>query len=123
MIEKMDKDDLTKLKKIIHKLKGVSFIKNIQLDDGRTVLYKAIMTGKFMKLNGLETKYINNNILFISDCDVIVNDVTKHGHKGFPMVIQRDFFKLKNVDKADFKLNDKFRVILKDLSEETLDNI
>ena len=37
----IEKDDLTKLKKIIHKLKGVSFSKNIQLDDGRTVLYKA----------------------------------------------------------------------------------
>ena len=119
----IDKDDLTKLKKIIHKLKGVSFSKNIQLDDGRTVLYKAIMTGKLMKLDGLETKYINNNILFISDCDVIVNDLTKHRHKGFAMVIQRDFFNLKNVDKADFKLNDNYRVILKDLSEETLNNI
>ena len=119
----IDKDDLTQLKKILHKLKGVSFSKNIQLNDGRTVLCKAIMTGKLMKLNGLETKYINNNILFIPDCDVIVDDVTKHGHQGFAMVIQRDFFNLKNVDKADFKLNDKFRVILKDLSEETLNNI
>ena len=119
----IEKDDLTKLKKIIHKLKGVSFSKNIQLDDGRTVLCKAIMTGKLMKLDGLETKYINNNILFISDCDVIVNDVTKHGHKGFAMVIQRDFFNLKNIDKADFKLNDNYRIILKDLSEETLNNI
>ena len=119
----IEKDDLTKLKKIIHKLKGVSFSKNIQLDDGRTVLYKAIITGKLMKLDGLETKYINNNILFISDCDVIVNDLIKHGHKGFAMIIQRDFFNLKNVDKADFKLNDNYRVILKDLSEETLNNI
>ena len=119
----MDKDDLTKVKKIIHKLKGVSFSKNIQLDDGRTVLCKAIMTGKLMKLKGLETIYIQNNILFVADCDVIVNDVTKHGHQGFEMFIQRDFFNLKDVDKADFKLNDKFRVILKDLSEETLNNI
>ena len=51
------------------------------------------------------------------------NDLTKHGHKGFAMIIQRDFFNLKDVDKADFKLNDKYKVILKDLSEETLNNI
>ena len=119
----IDKDDLTKLKKILHKLKGVSFSKNIQLNDGRTVLRKAIMTGKLMKLKGLETIYTQNNILFIADCDVIVDDVTKHEHQGFEMFIQRDLFNLKDVDKADFKLNDKFRVILKDLSEETLDNI
>lgn len=81
------------------------------------------MTCKLMKLKGLETIYTQNNILFIPDCDVIVNDVIKHGHQGFAMVIQRDLFNLKNVDKANFKLNDKFRVILKDLSEETLDNI
>ena len=123
MIEKIDKDDLIKLKKIIHKLKAVSFSRNIQLDDGRTVLCKAIMTGKLMKLKGLETIYTQNNILFIADCDVIVDDVTKHRHQGFEIFIQRDLFNLKDVEKADFKLNDKFRVILKDLSEETLDNI
>ena len=51
------------------------------------------------------------------------NDVTKHGHQGFEMFIQRDLFNLKDVDKADFKLNDNYRVILKDLSEDTLNNI
>lgn len=119
----IDKDDLLNVKKVVHKLKGVSFSRDVKLNGGRTVLREAIMTGKLMKLKGLETTYVQNDILFIADCNVIVNDETKHKHQGFEMFIQRDFFNLKDVDKADFKLNDSYRVFLKDLSEETLDSI
>lgn len=44
----IDKDDLIKVKKIIHKLKCVAFHKDIKLNGGSTVSREAIMTGKLM---------------------------------------------------------------------------